>query len=207
MSAIELCNVTKRIGDVVAIDTPDLTVESDEIYGFLGPNGAGKITTINLLLDFSCPTAGSVEVLGFDARHENLRVRKQVGVLPEEFDVFDRLTGCQHFQFAAESKGVTINVEEIAERVGIADAIDRTAGGYSHGMAQRVMLGTALIGETDILILDEPLAGLDHGGAREIVRYTRWIDSNCPTSTESTQSERLASGDRSTVDCNQTRGM
>lgn len=173
MPAIEVHSVTKRFGDVTAIDNLDLTVEQSEIYGFLGPNGAGKTTTINLLLDFSHPTAGTVEVLGCDAQRDSLQVRQRVGVLPEGFDVYDRLTGRQHLQFAAESKGVTIDTAAVAERVGIADAIDRKAGDYSKGMAQRLMLGAALVGEPDLLILDEPSTGLDPGGAREMREIVR----------------------------------
>jgi ABC-2 type transport system ATP-binding protein len=187
MAAIELDGVTKRYdggfglpgrsGDPVeALSDLDLTVRKGDIYGFLGPNGAGKSTTINVLLDFIRPTAGSARVLDLDARTESQQVRERVGVLPEGFSPYDRLTGRQHLDFAIESKDAADSPSAIAERVGIADALDRKAGGYSKGMAQRLVLGMALVGQPDLLILDEPSTGLDPNGAREmrdIVRAER----------------------------------
>jgi len=174
MPAIDLQGVTKRFGDVTALRDVDLTVEDGEIYGFLGPNGAGKSTTINILLDFIRPTSGTANVLGYDAQAETVEVRKHVGVLPDGFDVYDRLTGRQHVQFAIDSKpGADDNPMAILERVGIPDAADRKAGGYSKGMAQRLVLGMALVGNPDLLILDEPSTGLDPNGAREMREIIR----------------------------------
>ena len=161
MPAIQTHELSKRYGDVTAVDRVDLTVEEGEIFGFLGHNGAGKSTVINMLLDFARPTEGQVEVFGMDCREHSVDVRERMGVLPEGYDVYDRLTGRQHLQFAAESKGVEIEPMSIAERVGIRDAVDRRAGDYSKGMAQRLVLGMALIGDPDLLILDEPTAGVD----------------------------------------------
>jgi len=168
MAAIELDGVTKRFGDVTAVSNLDLTVPEGEVFGFLGPNGAGKSTTINMLLDFVRPTAGDVRVLGLDAERESVAVRQRTGVLPEGYDVYHRLTGRKHVEFAMRSKGVDGDPDAMLERVGIADAADRKAGGYSKGMRQRLTLGMALIGDPDLLILDEPSSGLDPGGAREM---------------------------------------
>ncbi|WP_458206914.1 ABC transporter ATP-binding protein [Haladaptatus sp. NG-SE-30] len=168
MAAIELNGVTKQFGEVTALRDVDLVVEEGEIFGFLGPNGAGKSTTIDVLLDFIRPTAGSASVLGFDAQRESLEVRKRVGVLPDSYHVYDRLTGRQHVEFAIRSKDADDDPMAILERVGIADAADRKAGGYSKGMRQRLVLGMALVGQPDLLILDEPSTGLDPKGAREM---------------------------------------
>lgn len=169
MAAIDLTGVTKEFGDVTAVRDLDLTVAEGEVFGFLGPNGAGKSTTINILLDFVRPTSGTVEVLGHDARYESVAIRRRTGVLPEGYDVYDRLTGRQHVEFAARSKEVDdVDPESVLERVGIADAADRKAGGYSRGMTQRLVLGMALVGEPDLLILDEPSSGLDPAGAKEM---------------------------------------
>ncbi len=168
MAAIEIDGLTKRFGDVEALRDLALTVEDGEIYGFLGPNGAGKSTTINVLLDFVRPTAGTATVLGMDAQAESRTVRSRVGVLPEGFSVYDRLTGRQHVEFAAESKDANDDPDAILDRVGIPDAADRKAGGYSKGMRQRLALGMALVGEPDLLVLDEPSTGLDPNGAREM---------------------------------------
>jgi ABC-2 type transport system ATP-binding protein len=173
MAAIELDSMTKRYGDIVAVDDLNLRVNEGEIYGFLGPNGAGKSTTIDILLDFVRPSAGSARVLGHDARHESRQVRERIGVLPEGFDTYNRLTGRQHLTFAIESKGVNDDPPAIAERVGISDALDRKAGGYSKGMAHRLVLGMALVGDPDLLLLDEPSTGLDPNGAREMREIIR----------------------------------
>ena len=173
MTAIALDGVTKRFGDVVAVSDLSLQIQDGEIFGFLGPNGAGKTSTIDLLLDFSRPTAGRVEVLGRNTRTDSVAIRSQVGVLPEGATVWDRLTGRQHLEFAIESKGATDDPEALLERVGIPDAADRKAGGYSKGMAQRLLLAMALVGEPDLLILDEPSTGLDPNGAREMREIVR----------------------------------
>jgi ABC-2 type transport system ATP-binding protein len=175
MTAIELDGVTKRFGDVTAVDDVDLSIEVEEIFGFLGPNGAGKSTTINMLLDLVRPTGGSVSVLGLDARSGSVTVRERTGVLPERFDVWERLTGRQHVQFAIDSKRSNRDddADVILNRVGLSDAADRMAGGYSKGMKQRLALGMALVGDPDLLILDEPTTGLDPTGARDLREIVR----------------------------------
>lgn len=166
--AISLSGVTKRFGNVTALQDVDLEVESGEIYGFLGPNGAGKSTTIDIILDFVRPTNGEVEVLGMEARDASRTIRERTGVLPEGFHVYERLTGRQHLEFAIDSKGVDDDPDALLDRVGIPEAADRKAGGYSKGMMQRLALGMALVGDPDLLILDEPSTGLDPNGAREM---------------------------------------
>lgn len=112
-------------------------------------------------------------MLGEDAQRESQRIRRRTGVLPEGCDLYDRLTGRQHLRFVNESKDADDDPDAMAERVGIPDAIDRKVGGYSKGMAQRLAFGAALVGEPELLILDEPSTGLDPSGAhemREIVR-------------------------------------
>ncbi|MFC7131761.1 MULTISPECIES: ABC transporter ATP-binding protein [Salinibaculum] len=173
MAAIELTGLTKRYGDVTALGGVDLTVDEGEIFGFLGPNGAGKSTTIDILLDFVRPTAGEARVFDMDAQEKTLAVRERTGVLPDGFHVYDRLTGRQHIQFVVESKEADEAPIDVLERVGIADAADRKAGGYSKGMTQRLALGMALTGDPDLLILDEPSTGLDPTGAREIREIVR----------------------------------
>ena len=168
MAAIDIDGLTKRFGDVVAVDDLELRVEEGEIFGFLGPNGAGKSTTIDILLDFIRPTAGTVTVLGHDAQREGEAVRQQTGVLPDAYHVYDRLSGRQHLEFVVEMKDADEDVNALLERVRIADAADRKAGGYSKGMRQRLVLAMALVGDPDLLVLDEPSTGLDPNGAREM---------------------------------------
>ncbi|AFO55903.1 MULTISPECIES: ABC transporter ATP-binding protein [unclassified Natrinema] len=173
MPAITVDNLTKSFGQTLALDDLSFQVEEGEVFGFLGPNGAGKSTTINIVLDFARPTSGDVSVLGMDAQQHSRAIRNRTGVLPEGVDLYDRLTARQHLEFAIQSKNAETEPERLLERVGLVDAIDKKAGGYSKGMAQRLMLAMALVGEPDLLILDEPSTGLDPNGAREMRKIVR----------------------------------
>jgi ABC-2 type transport system ATP-binding protein len=168
MPSIQTRGLTKQFGDVVAVEDLDLTVEEGEIFGFLGPNGAGKSTTINLLLDFLRPTAGRAEVFGRDAQSDAEAIRERTGVLPEGYGFDDYLTGREYLEWAVETKGADDDPAEILDLVGVADAADRTAAGYSKGMQQRLAFGMALVGDPDLLVLDEPSTGLDPNGIQQI---------------------------------------
>jgi len=168
MTAIELDSLSKRFGDVVALRGLDLAVESGEVFGFLGPNGAGKSTTIDLLLDFLRPTAGSARVFGLDAQSETKRIRRRIGVLPDGYHLDGHLTARHHLEFAVDSKGAADDPAALLDRVGLDGVIDRRVGGFSKGMAQRLLLAMALVGDPDLLILDEPSTGLDPNGARRM---------------------------------------
>jgi ABC-2 type transport system ATP-binding protein len=173
MVAIDAEAVSKRYGTETALDRVDLTVEEGETFGFLGPNGAGKSTFINVLLDFVEPTEGSAAIFGHDAQTEGVAARERVGVLPEGYSMFERLTGRQHVEYAIRSKDADADPIEVLDRVGIREAADRKASDYSKGMAQRLVLGMALVGEPDLLVLDEPSTGLDPNGAAEMRRILR----------------------------------
>ena len=176
VTAIQLDDLTKTYGDVTALQNVDLTVADGEVFGFLGPNGAGKSTTIDILLDQVRPTAGSAEVFGLDAQADSVAVRERTGVLPDGYGTLGVMTGREHVEFAFEAKNADGDVDAVLERVGIAHAADRKATAYSKGMAQRLMLGMAVAGEPDLLLLDEPTTGLDPNGARrmrEIVEAER----------------------------------
>ncbi len=168
MSVIEIANLTKRFGTVTALDDLSFEVREGEVFGFLGPNGAGKSTTINILLGFTRASAGSARVFGCDAETESKQIRFRTGSLLEGYGVYDRLTAREHVQRAANAKGVVVDPDAILDRVGIPDAADRRAGGFSKGMAQRMAIGMALVGEPDLLVLDEPSTGLDPNGTREL---------------------------------------
>ncbi|MFC7131759.1 MULTISPECIES: ABC transporter ATP-binding protein [Salinibaculum] len=166
MPALEAAALTKDFGGVTAVRDLDLTVREGEVFGFLGPNGAGKSTTINIVLDYLKPTSGSVEVFGIDAQADPVAVRDHVGVLPEGFNVLGQKTGREHVAFAAESKGVDDDPDAVLDLVGLDSVADRSAAAYSKGMRQRLALGMAIVGDPDLLILDEPTTGLDPNGAR-----------------------------------------
>ncbi|ELZ09926.1 ABC transporter [Halovivax asiaticus JCM 14624] len=181
MAAIELRGVTKRYGasglrksnGVTALRDVDLRVEDGEIFGFLGPNGAGKSTTIDVLLDYLAPTAGSVRVLGHDVPEESVRVRERTGVLPDGHGPIGERTGREHVEFAIEAKGADDDPDELLGRVGMLGPEEYPVAQYSKGMTQRLLLAMALAGEPDLLILDEPTTGLDPNGAREMREIIR----------------------------------
>lgn len=174
MTAIATRGLTKQFGDdVTAVDDLDLEVTAGEVFGFLGQNGAGKSTTINLLLDFIRPTSGSIEVLGIDAQQNPAAIRERVGVLPEGYGFDDALIGREHVEWAIETKDADDDPDELLDLVGLAGEGDRIAGKYSKGMQQRLAFAMALVGDPDLLILDEPSTGLDPNGIkhmREIIR-------------------------------------
>ena len=175
MAAIETSGLTKRFGgSVLAVDGLDLTVAEGEIFGFLGPNGAGKSTTINVLLDFATPTEGSARVLGMDCQAESRTIRERTGILPEGFGVYERLSAVEHLEHAITIKGGDRTPAELVDRVGLdADDAERPAGDYSTGMRQRLALAVALVGDPDLLILDEPSSGLDPTGMQEMREIIR----------------------------------
>ena len=174
MTVIETRDLTKRYGDVVALDGLDLTVREGEVFGFLGPNGAGKSTAINLLLGLSAPTAGSGRVLGHDIQSESRELRRRVGILPEGYSTYDRLTAREHLDYAIAAKEADDEPDALLDRTGLApEARDRPAGEYSKGMQQRLALAIALVGDPDLLILDEPSSGLDPSGMADVRRLVR----------------------------------
>lgn len=169
MASIEVSSLTKKFGDVIAVQDVSFVVEDGEVFGFLGPNGAGKSTTINMLLGYMRPTGGTASILGYDVESESREIRKRMGVLPENIGVYDRLTGREHVESAIRLKGVDDDPDRILSRVGLDPAAhDRQAGEYSTGMAQRLALATALAGDPDILVLDEPQSGLDPNGMADV---------------------------------------
>lgn len=166
MSVIELDSIRKEFGDVVALDGLDLVVEEGEVYGYLGPNGAGKSTTIDLLLDYLRPTEGEVLVFGQDTRRSAVEIRRNTGILPEGFRPMKETTGREHVEFAVSANDAHDDPDDILGRVGLRGDADRYATKYSKGMLQRLALGMALVGDPDLLILDEPSGGLDPYGVR-----------------------------------------
>jgi len=171
--AIVTDGFTKRFGSLTAVKELNMTVPAGSVYGLLGPNGAGKSTTIDALVGLVHPTEGAVRVLGLDVRTSPVEIRRRTGILPDGFTPYERLTGREHLDAAACANGVAVDTDEALARVGLADAADRTAGGYSHGMSQRLGLAMALVGAPDLLVLDEPAAGLDPHGIKLLRRIIR----------------------------------
>lgn len=171
MAAIETRSLTKRFGSIQALHDVTLQIDYGEVFGFLGPNGAGKSTTINIFLDFVRRTAGDVSIVGHDPQENPRAIRERIGVLSEDIGFYKRDTALDHLRFAIAMKRASDDPLELLERVGIADAAERPVGEFSTGMRQRLGLAIALVDDPDLLILDEPLGGLDPDGAR-ILRET-----------------------------------
>jgi ABC-2 type transport system ATP-binding protein len=170
---IELDGVTRSFGAVVALDGFSLTVRAGEITVLLGPNGAGKTTAVRVVTGVIAPEQGSVRVLGADpAGPDGRAVRARCGVVPARPALYDRLDGYENLRYAAELyevADVAGRIEHAATRFGIADALGQRVGGYSTGMRARLALARAVLHDPDLLLLDEPTAGLDPESARVVL--------------------------------------
>lgn len=170
---IHVENLSKFYGAIPAIQEVSFSIQQGEITGFLGPNGAGKTTTMRILTGFMPATSGKASVAGFDVFDQSLEVRKRIGYLPEDVPLYRDMDVNAFLQFVAEVKGVakvqkTAQVDAAIERCGIQGVRRRLIGHLSKGFRQRVGLAQALIGEPDVLILDEPTTGLDPAQIIEI---------------------------------------
>jgi ABC-2 type transport system ATP-binding protein len=171
--AIEVVGLTKRFGAITAVDGLSFTVEQGQITGFLGPNGAGKTTTMRVLLGLASPTEGEALVLG--RRYAALdRPTSRVGALLESTGFHPGRTGRAHLRIAARSGRIDLaRVDAVLEQVAMQEYADRRAGGYSSGMRQRLGLATALLGDPEVLVLDEPGNGLDPAGVAWLRAFLR----------------------------------
>ncbi|QOY84961.1 ABC transporter ATP-binding protein [Paludibaculum fermentans] len=163
---IKVEGLTKRYGRNVAVQGISFEVEKGQIVGFLGPNGAGKTTTMRILTCFMPPTQGTAHVAGFDVLEEPMQVKKRIGYLPENPPVYPEMEVEEYLAFVGRLKGIPSaelakRVDEVAERCAVADVRKKLIAKLSKGYRQRVGLAQAIIHNPDVLILDEPTAGLD----------------------------------------------
>jgi ABC-2 type transport system ATP-binding protein len=171
--AVETVNLVRRFGEFVAVDHVSLRVGRGQFFGFLGPNGAGKSTTIKVLTGLLAPTSGEARVLGFDVAREPLEVKRRIGVVPEDLNLFERLTGAEMLTFTGRMYG--LGREETAERarellelMELDDDPKKLVVEYSHGMKKKLSLACALIHRPEILFLDEPFEGVDAVASRTL---------------------------------------
>jgi ABC-2 type transport system ATP-binding protein len=163
---IEVSHVTKRYGDLTAIDRVSFTVEKGEVLAFLGPNGAGKTTTMRILTCFMPASEGTARVAGFDCFEQPQEVKRRVGYLPETPPLYQELTVTEYLTFTGRLKGMQAGdlragLDRVVERLSLGDVRHRLIGNLSRGYKQRVGLAQALIHDPPVLILDEPTVGLD----------------------------------------------
>jgi len=173
MNAIEMSALTKKFGDVTAVDALTLNVQRGTIFGFLGPNGSGKSTCIRMLCGLLEPTSGTATVNGFDIVRESESVKRSIGYMNQTFSLYRDLTVDENLTFFGSIYGLRGEVlkrrkDTVIDLVGIGGYVDRRSGQLSGGWRQRLALATALIHEPDLLFLDEPSAGIDPVARRDL---------------------------------------
>ena len=171
--AVETHGLTRRFGDLAAVDGIDLAVPRGSLYGFLGPNGAGKSTTIKCLTGLLRPSGGTMRILGLDPASDGLAIRRQVGVIPEEQALFERLTAVETLSFVGQVHGLeraTIKTlaGELLDLLDLSPAANRLVADYSHGMRKKLALAVAVLPAPRLLFLDEPFEGIDAVASRQI---------------------------------------
>ncbi len=178
LPVIQYRSTTKLYGQVAAVDKLTLDVKAGELFGFLGPNGAGKTTAMKLAAGLVKPTFGNVLISGNDVQTSPLEAKKLVGFVPDSPHIYENLTGREFLHFCAglyklDNVTTTFRVEELLDQFGIGSWVDKRAGEYSHGMKQRVVMASAFLHQPKLILIDEPMVGLDPGGIRLIKAVLR----------------------------------
>ena len=180
---IEVKNITKKYGNFLAVDNISFEIKDNEIVGFLGPNGAGKSTTMNMITGFIEPTSGNITINGKDISKEANKAKKMIGYMPESTPLYQELTVREFINYMADLKYVKRKekkekVDNILKETGLTDVQKKLIRNLSRGYKQRVSLAGALIGEPDVLILDEPTVGLDPKQIAEIRELIKKLGKN-----------------------------
>ena len=165
-NVIVVDDLIKKYGELVAVDSISFDVKEGEIFSLVGPNGAGKTTTVEILECLREPTSGKAKVLGHDVGREADKIKEKIGVMPQDFNTFERLTAEENIKLMGDLYG-TKNVEDIIKKVGVYEFKDKKFDQLSGGMKTKVGIGMTLISNADLLFLDEPTTGLDPHARRE----------------------------------------
>jgi ABC-2 type transport system ATP-binding protein len=168
---IRLTQLTKKYGKFVAVDAIDLDVPRGEIFGFLGPNGAGKTTTMRMIAGILQPTAGRIEIGGVDLAADPLRAKSSLGFIPDRPFVYDKLTGAEFLRFVAalygqEGPAIERRMDELLELFELTPWKHELVESYSHGMRQKLIISSALLHRPEVIVVDEPMVGLDPKGQK-----------------------------------------
>ena len=171
--AVETFSLVKQFGEFVAVDHIDLQIKRGSFFGFLGPNGAGKSTTIKMLTGLLGPTSGKLRVLGLDVVDQPIEVKRRIGVVPEDLNLFERLTGAEMLSFTGRMYGlrreeIGQRSKELLELMELKDEPKKLIIEYSHGMKKKLSLACALIHRPEMLFLDEPFEGVDAIASRTL---------------------------------------
>ena len=170
---IDVADITKRYGEIVAVNDISFQIGSGELFGFLGPNGAGKTTTINLLTGLARLDAGTINIDGIDCTSNPKAAQHLVGIVPDESNLYPELTGFENLSFCAALYGIRkserqTRARELLDTFGLADAANRKFAGYSKGMKRKLTFAAGIIHQPPILFLDEPTTGIDVASARQV---------------------------------------
>ncbi len=171
--AIETFDLTKNFGSLAAVNRLNLSVRSGEIFGFLGPNGAGKTTTIKLMTGLLRPTSGTVKIMGKDIQESPIEAKKNIGLIPEQPQVYEKLTGIEFLRFMGNLFGIDKSeierkIKELLKLFDLTGRGEELIQSYSHGMRQKIAIAGALIHSPKVLFFDEPTVGLDPKSAKII---------------------------------------
>jgi ABC-2 type transport system ATP-binding protein len=168
---IRLEGVTKRYGRFTAVHPLELHVRAGELFGFLGPNGAGKTTTIRMVTGVLRPTAGSIRIAGVDMLREPARAKRHIGYIPDRPSLYEKLTGAEFLRFVSglwgrDDAATRQRADELLELFSLTGWKDTLIESYSHGMRQKLLISSALVHSPDVIVVDEPMVGLDPKAAR-----------------------------------------
>ena len=171
LPSVKLTSVSKRYGDITAVDYLDLDIKKGEIFGLLGPNGSGKSTTLRMILGLVKPDSGSVNVLGINVEDDPIAVKRKVGYVPETPRTYEFLTGLEFLDFTGDIYGMAPDekkkrIDEFVKALDLEGREGDMISSYSEGMKQKVIIISALMHKPELLLLDEPLSGLDPKSAR-----------------------------------------
>jgi len=171
---IETRDLTKAYGKFIAVDKLNLQIAEGEVFGFLGPNGAGKTTTILMLMGFCEPTSGIVRVNGYDPAREPIKVKKNVGYMPEKIGFYDDMTARENLEYTGRLNGLNSGelksrIDSLLEVVGLKDKSDQLVSKFSHGMKHRLGIADVMIKEPKVAIFDEPTSGIDPEGTDQVL--------------------------------------
>lgn len=174
---------TKLYGQVAAVEKLSLDVYAGELFGFLGPNGAGKTTAMKLAAGLVKPTSGSVLISGYDIQSNPLEAKSRAGFVPDSPHIYESLTGREFLHFCAglyklDNTITGFRIDELLDKFGIGSWVDKRAGEYSHGMKQRVVMASAFLHQPKVILIDEPMVGLDPGGIRLVKGVLREFCTN-----------------------------
>ena len=179
--AIVVKDLTKKYPDVLAVDSLSFSVKKGETFAFLGPNGAGKTTTVEMLVCLRKPTSGRAEVLGFDVIKEKFEIKKRIGVLPQSFNTYERLTVKENIQYFADIFNSKVDVDQLIGSVALEEKANTQFKNLSGGLKQKLGIAVSLVNDPEILFLDEPTSGLDPKSRRDVWKLIEGLHSKGKT--------------------------